>query len=284
MKTKFFRTRTPFKALLVAACLLLPAHWGHAQQDAPSMVTLNEDFLRDVKVLMFMLAIIAALILYIAVVMSVKDVRQLSIRYIWDGIVGRNSADPETDHEYDGIRELDNPMPAWLRLVFIGSIGFAIVYMLHYHVLGTGALSKEEYETEMALAAETYKSVELPDDQLSLVTDAGRLKQAESMFMENCATCHRKDLGGESGPNLTDDHWLHGGTVKDVYHTITDGVPGKSMISWKDRIPSQDRLAIASFILSKAGTNPPDPRAPEGTVAGGAPAADTLATDTAAPR
>jgi cytochrome c oxidase cbb3-type subunit III len=95
-------------------------------------------------------------------------------------------------------------------------------------------------------------------------------------------------LGGESGPNLTDDHWLHGGKIVDICHTIRDGVPGKTMISWKDRIPSQDRLALASFILSKQGSKPANPRAPEGVVAGAenaggsAPAVqDSAASDTA---
>lgn len=246
-------------------------------------VQLGEGFQRDVKILIYILVLIALLIGYIAIVLSAKDVKTLSLKHIWDGIVGRNSPDPEMHHDYDGIRELDNPMPAWLRLTFIGTIIFAGLYLAHYHFLGTGALSKEEYEMEMAAAAETYKSVELPDEQLVVVTDAGRLTAAAAVFVENCATCHRKDLGGESGPNLTDEFWLHGGTVKDIYHTITNGVPGKTMISWKDRIPSQERLAIASFILSKQGSKPANPRAPEGVVAGAeAPAPDSAAVDTAA--
>jgi len=224
------------------------------------------------------------LIGYIAVVLSVKDTEKLTLKHMWDGVVGRNAADPEVHHDYDGIRELDNPMPAWLRLLFLGTIAFAFVYLLHYHVFKTGALSKEEYDIEIAAAAETYKSVELPDDQLIQITDGGRLSAAEAIFVENCATCHRKDLGGESGPNLTDAYWLHGGNVKDIYHTITNGVAGKTMISWKDRIPSQDRLAIASFILSKQGSNPANPRAPEGVQPGDSVAApavvDSLALDT----
>lgn len=248
-------------------------------------VTLSEGFQRDVKILIYILILIALLIGYIAIVLSAKDVKTLSLKYMWDGIVGRNSPDPEMHHDYDGIRELDNPMPAWLRFIFIGSIIFAGIYLAHYHFVGTGPSSKEEYEMEMAAAAETYKSVELPDDQLVLVTDAGRLTAAAAVFVENCATCHRKDLGGESGPNLTDEFWLHGGSVKEIYHTITNGVPGKTMVSWKERIPSQERLAIASFILSKQGSKPANPRAPEGVVAGEtapAPAApDSAASDSA---
>jgi cytochrome c oxidase cbb3-type subunit 3 len=254
------------KILWIAAALLLASNGLHAA-DQPK-VALDSAFFQEVKILVYILIFIALLIMYIAIVMSVKDVKKLSLRYIWDGMIGRNDADPDMGHDYDGIRELDNPMPAWLRLIFVGSIGFGIVYLIHFHMLKTGPLSREEYDLEIAAAAETYKSVELPEDQLVLVGDAGRLAKAGQIFQENCATCHRKDLGGESGPNLTDDYWLHGSSVKEIYATITNGVAGKSMISWKDRIPSQERLAIASFILSKQGSNPANPRPSEGVKAG----------------
>ncbi|HEX2898561.1 MAG TPA: cbb3-type cytochrome c oxidase N-terminal domain-containing protein, partial [Bacteroidia bacterium] len=267
-----------FKAILSGAFFMLVSVSLFAADKPP--VRLEESFLKEIRILIYILIFIALLIGYIATVLSVKDVGHLSIKYIWDGIVGRNAPDPETNHDYDGIRELDNPMPAWLRFIFIGSIIFAVVYLVHYHVLKTGSLSKEEYDVEMATAAETYKSVELPEDQLIMVTDGGRLAAAEAVFVENCATCHRKDLGGESGPNLTDEYWIHGNDVKAIYNTITNGVAGKSMISWKDRIPSQERLAIASFILSKQGSNPANPRAPEGQVAGAE--APTVAVDSAA--
>jgi cytochrome c oxidase cbb3-type subunit 3 len=279
MKTMYQFFSKHFKAVLSGACFMLASGALFAAEKPP--VRLEESFLHEIRILIYILVFIALLIGYIATVLTVKDISQLSIKTIWDGIVGRNAADPATDHEYDGIRELDNPMPAWLRLIFIGSIIFAVVYLVHYEFLGTGPTSREEYEIEMAAAAETYKSVELPDDQLIQITDGGRLVAAEAVFVENCATCHRKDMGGESGPNLTDEFWLHGGSVKEIYNTITNGVAGKSMISWKDRIPSQERLAIASYILSKQGSMPANPRAPEGVVAGAEPiAVDSAASDT----
>lgn len=276
MKKMFQYSTKHIKAILSGALLMLFATSLSAADK--QMVKLDEKFMGQIQILIFILAFIGVLVLYIAIVLGSKDVSKLSIKYIWEGILGRNAPDPETDHNYDGIVELDNPMPAWLRLIFIGTIGFAVVYLFHYHILKTGPLSREEYEIEMANAAEMYKSVELGDDQLVLVTDAGRLSGAEAIFLENCATCHRKDLGGESGPNLTDAYWLHGGTVKDIYHTITNGVPGKTMISWKENIPSQERLAIASFILSKQGSNPVNPRPSEGVVAGAEPAQEVVDT------
>ncbi len=282
MKMKNLYRSQHVKALVSGAFILLSTLGLQAQNG--QMVNLNEKFMMDVRILIYILVFIALLITYIAVVLSVKDVSKFSLKYIWDGIVGRNDADPEMHHDYDGIKELDNPMPAWLRLVFLGTIGFGVVYLIHFHVLKTGALSKEEYEMEMASAAETYKSVELPDDQLIVVSDPGRLAKASEVFQQICATCHRKDLGGESGPNLTDEFWLHGNSVKEIYLTITNGVAGKSMISWKDQIPSSERLAIASFILSKQGSKPANPRAPEGVIpsAGDGAAVAPVAQDSAA--
>lgn len=281
MKTKHLFQLKHTKVLLSGAFFMLASISLFAAEKAP--VRLDEAFMGDIRILTYILVLITALILYIAIVLSVKDIHKFSIKYFWDGVAGRNDADVETDHDYDGIRELDNPMPAWLKFIFIGSIAFGVVYIFHFHFLKTGPLSKEEYEIEMATAAETYKSVELPADQLILITDGGRLTAAENVFVEICATCHRKDLGGESGPNLTDEFWLHGNSVKEIYHTITNGVPGKSMISWKDRIPSSERLAIASFILSKQGSKPTNPRAPEGVIPGAEPVAalqDSAMTDT----
>lgn len=283
MKTKDLFQMKHIKVFLSGAFFMLLA-LGLQAADEPK-VKLTGEFVTQLRILVYIMVFIALLIIYIAIVLSVKDPHKFSLKYVWDGIIGRNDADPEMHHDYDGIRELDNPMPAWLRLIFVGSILFGFVYIIHYHFLRTGALSKEEYDNEIALAAETYKSVEIPDGQLIQITDAGRLSAAQAIFVENCATCHRKDLGGESGPNLTDEFWLHGGTVKEIYHTITNGVPGKAMISWKDRFPSSDRLALASFILSKQGSNPANPRPSEGVKAGaeGAMSAvqDSAAKDTA---
>lgn len=254
---------------------------------APKSVNIGEDFLKEFKILTYILMVIAFLVGNILLLLLVKDPSKLSLKYILGHFVGKDSVDTEMHHEYDGIRELDNPMPAWLATIFYGSILFAGVYLLHYHVLGTGPSSKEEYEHEMAVAAEMYKDVELTESQVVLLTDAGRLKAGSTIFMENCATCHGEKLEGLTGPNLVDPYWLHGGDVKDVYKVISEGVPGKTMIAWKGRISSNDRLNLASYILSLQGSNPPNAKAPEGNMAGegGAPApvaADSASVDSAA--
>jgi cytochrome c oxidase cbb3-type subunit 3 len=266
-KQKAFRKR--WRRGLAAMALLLttgPAAW--AAGPGATSVSLGEDFLRELQIMLIMLGVIIFLVVNILILMKVKDPKYLSIKYILGGFVGRNDEDVAMDHEYDGIVELDNPVPAWLRMIMYAGVAFGVIYVLHYHILGTGALQDEEYQIEMAEAELKYKSVELPDDQIRLVTDAGRLSRAQSIFNENCATCHREDLGGDSGPNLTDEFWVHGGEVLSVYHTITNGVEGKAMISWKSRISSSERLELASYILSLQGSMPADPRDPEGTVMG----------------
>lgn len=272
------------RAFSLMGLLLLAAATVRAREGGHTAVSIGEDFLWELKMILVMLGVIIFLVVNILVLMTVKDAKYLSLKYILGGFIGRNDADPVIDHDYDGIVELDNPVPAWLRLMMYGGVAFSIIYVVHYHVLGTGALQDEEYQIEMAEAELKYKSVELPDDQIRMVTDAGRLSRAQSIFNENCATCHREDLGGDSGPNLTDEYWIHGGEILKVYQTITKGVEGKAMISWKSRIPSSERLELASYILSMQGSNPANPRDPEGTRAGEASdtsgSSDSLTTDT----
>jgi cytochrome c oxidase cbb3-type subunit 3 len=275
------------KYFLAALALLLVA--GSLQAAAPDLspktVNLEEGFLKEIRIVSYLLIAILFLLLNIVILLRVKDPATLSIKYILGHFVGKDAPDPVMHHTYDGIQELDNPMPAWLRYLFLGTIGFAFVYLLHYQFLRTGPSSREEYEIEMAAAAALYKDVELPAEAIIAITDPGRLEYAAGVFKENCATCHGDKLQGLTGPNLTDAYWLHGSEIKNVYNTITEGVPGKTMISWKRLLPSQDRLALASYILSLQGSNPADAKAPEGVRAGegGAPAApDSTVTDTAA--
>lgn len=267
------------RALSLIGLVLVSSTAIWAEDGGVSSVAIGEDFLKELRIMLIMLGIIIFLVVNILVLMTVKDAKYLSLKYILGGFIGKNAEDKATDHEYDGIVELDNPVPAWLRLMMYGGVAFSFIYIIHYHVLGTGALQDEEYQIEMAEAEIKYKSVELPDDQIRMVTDAGRLSRAQSIFNENCATCHREDLGGDSGPNLTDAYWLHGGEILSVYQTITNGVEGKAMISWKSRISSSERLELASYILSLQGSNPTDPRDPEGSMAGEEAPADSMQVD-----
>lgn len=174
------------------------------------------------------------------------------------------------DHDFDGIQELDNDLPPWWVYLFYATIIFGFVYLAKYHLFG-GDNQATEYEKEVLLAQaqiEEYKKT-APDmlsvDQVTLLTDAGDLAIGKKLFDTNCAACHRTDGGGGIGPNLTDEYWILGGDIKDIFTTIMEGGrDGKGMVAWKAQIKPSDIQKISSYILTLQGSNPPDAKAPEG--------------------
>ena len=211
---------------------------------------------------------------------------------------------PLLDHDADGIRELDNDLPRWWVWLFYLSIIWAVLYMLFYHVFGIGYSSAEEYKKEMNPAYARVPSREakllgiLPEyhspfydpaadlryvnkeagampayveetresDTTTYVqaTDDATLALGKSIFVGKCATCHGNFGEGGIGPNLTDDYWLHGSTFNDIYRTIKFGVPAKGMISWRMEMNPDQMQAVASYVMTLHGTNPPNPKAPQG--------------------
>ena len=173
-------------------------------------------------------------------------------------------------HEYDGIRELDNNLPPWWLYGFYATIIFAVIYLVRYHVTETAPLQLEEYEMEMAAAAASKEeylktTANLVDEtNVELVSEAPRIANGKAIFSKSCAVCHAQDGGGGVGPNLTDEYWIHGGSVKDVFGTIKYGVPSKGMISWKDQLSPKDIQDVASFIIEMQGTTPADPKEAQG--------------------
>ena len=175
------------------------------------------------------------------------------------------------DHNYDGIQELDNHLPPWWKWLFYVSIVFGVVYMIGYHVMGLMPLSGEEYNQEIA-QAEALKAQRVSDQPMANIDetsvtyleDATALASGKQVFDNNCVSCHRADGGGNIGPNLTDEFWLHGGSISDIFSTIKHGVPQKGMISWEPVLSPEQMQNVASYIMSIGGTNPPNPKAPEG--------------------
>jgi cytochrome c oxidase cbb3-type subunit 3 len=174
------------------------------------------------------------------------------------------------DHDYDGIKELDNRLPPWWIYLFYGTIIFAGVYLVRFHIFGDYT-QKEEFEQEMAdarMAIEEYKKTakDLIDaSTVELLTDASDLQAGQTIFTTNCAVCHKPDGGGSIGPNLTDDYWILGGGISNVFHTISEGGrDGKGMVSWKSTLKPGEIAQVASYVISLHGTNPADAKAPEG--------------------
>lgn len=176
-----------------------------------------------------------------------------------------------TDHDYDGIKELDNGMPPMLKYIFIGSIVFAFIYWINYHVLETAPLMIAEYENELEKAAiekEEYlkKAGNLMDENNVTLSDvASVIGTGEKVYLQNCLACHGDKGQGGVGPNLTDNYWLHGGDIKSVFKTIKYGVVSKGMRSWQSELKPSDIHAVSSFILNKlAGTNVSGGKEPQG--------------------
>lgn len=183
-----------------------------------------------------------------------------------------NEANLLLDHDYDGIKELDNNLPPWWVYLFYICVGFAAVYLIRFELMG-GDNQEMELQKEMAQAqieVEEYlkNAPDLMDEKtVTLLTDAGALNKGKAIFTENCVACHRADGGGQIGPNLTDPNWILGGGIKNVFHTITNGGrDGKGMVAWKETLKPKEIQLVASYVLSLQGSNPKDPKAPDGDV------------------
>lgn len=174
------------------------------------------------------------------------------------------------DHDYDGIKELDNNLPPWWKYGFYLTIVVAIIYLFNYHVLKIGALQGKEYENEMAQAKlevdEFMKNSanNVDENSVKLLTEASDIASGKDVFISNCAACHGKGGEGTVGPNLTDNYWIHGGSVQDLFKTIKYGWVEKGMKSWKEDLSPMQIAQVTSFIKSIKGTNPPNGKAPQG--------------------
>ena len=171
------------------------------------------------------------------------------------------------DHEYDGIRELDNKLPRWWVWLFNLTILFAIVYLVYYHVLGKGKLMAAQYADEMRignkLKARATSEFENRMASLQPSTDPAVIAAGKETFLKLCAPCHRADGGGLVGPNLCDDYWIHGSNFVDNLRTIWEGVPSKGMVTWKTTLNPNTIYAAASYVYTLRGTHPKNPKPPE---------------------
>jgi cytochrome c oxidase cbb3-type subunit III len=168
------------------------------------------------------------------------------------------------DHEYDGIRELDNQLPSWWKWLFLLTIVFSVVYLIRLWVFRADDLvQRKEFEKEMANAKENAPKVETLE--IALLTDALSLANGKETWMKICAVCHLADGGGLVGPNMTDNYWIHGNKIEDLFNVTTTGVIEKGMISYKDQLSVRQRLEVNSYILTElVGSTPANPKEPQG--------------------
>jgi cytochrome c oxidase cbb3-type subunit III len=176
-------------------------------------------------------------------------------------------------HEYDGIRELDNKLPAWWLYLFYFTIIFGLVYLVGYHLAEWWPLQEKEYTNEVAAMAEIQKANPVPtidlENMIPLTTEAD-LAAGKETYDKICVTCHGKFGEGLVGPNMTDMFWIHGDstnnkvTIRNLYDVVTTGVIAKGMLSYKDQLSPLQIQQVLSFILTFQGTNPANQKAPQG--------------------
>ncbi len=174
------------------------------------------------------------------------------------------------DHNYDGIQELDNQLPPWWKYGFYITILFAFVYLFNFHVSGSGKLQLAEYNEEIQ-NAELAKKQRIENDanyitsaSVVKLSEPGSLAAGKAIYIQSCKACHGDFGQGNVGPNLTDEFWIHGGGIKNVFNVVTDGVPSKGMISWKSQMTPKAIQEVSSYILTLQGTNPATPKEPQG--------------------
>lgn len=171
-------------------------------------------------------------------------------------------------HDYDGIQELDNKLPRWWLWLFYITIIFSVIYVLRYHVTGWGVLQEEEYAIEMKDAEQKYSQMKatssIDASTVTLLTDDAGLAAGKGIYDQHCAVCHLAEGQGLVGPNMTDEYWIHGCSIQDVYNLIVVGVPEKGMVSWEKTLSPLQIQQVSSFILSLQGTTPPNPKEPQG--------------------
>ena len=254
-------------------------------------------FIKHPAVILFLLLILLILIAIEIIVSALENImlhklddeakaiflaeKEKSFKFTWlketyQNLLGQTPIEDEAeiilDHNYDGIKELDNNLPPWWIYGFYASIVFAAVYLLRYHVF-SGPSQIDELETELAdarIAIEAYKKTakNLVDiNTVTELTEAADLSAGKTIFETNCVACHMADGGGGIGPNLTDPNWILGGDIKSIFKTVSEGGrSGKGMIAWKQQLKPLEMAQVSSYVLTFEGTTPANPKVPEGDV------------------
>jgi cytochrome c oxidase cbb3-type subunit 3 len=179
-------------------------------------------------------------------------------------------AEVDLKEDFDGITELDNPPPPWFMWLFYGTVITAGIYMVHYAILKNGPNPVQEYNMDEAArqaAKKDYLSKHegnVDETNVTLLKDKAKLAEAAEIFKQRCVACHGEKGEGKNGPNLTDEYWLHGNSIKDVFKTINNGVLEKGMVAWKGQISPPNIRAVASYVLSLQGSNPAGAKEPQG--------------------
>ncbi len=174
------------------------------------------------------------------------------------------------DHNYDGIIELDNSLPPWWVYMFYGTIIFSIAYCVYFFAYDGFSQEKELAREMDAAKAQIAKFQEengpgIDENTATLLVDATALDAGKAIYEKNCVACHAANGGGGVGPNFTDNYWIHGNTINDLFKVIKYGVPEKGMIPWESQLNPEQMQQVASFILKEfSGKNVEGGKEPQG--------------------
>ncbi len=192
----------------------------------------------------------------------------------WNKFMGLRPISEEKDlvidHTYDGITELDNPVPAWFNGMFYATVVFAAVYLCVYLVFDWGPNQDQEYEREMARAEQARQewlalaANNIDESNVEVDARPETVKAGQAIYLQSCAVCHGNIGEGGIGPNLTDEYWLHGGELVDVFKTVKYGVLDKGMVPWEQSLTPAQLAEVSNYILTLRGTNPPNAKEPQG--------------------
>jgi len=280
-----------FKLIGVTLMCLLMAFPGFAQEAETSFLAQMQQMDNNTLILLAIIAIVLMVIVIIIGVMLYmlsflvsilkKDNPAAASQPSWweefkdKYVTGKmkpieEEKDIQLNHSYDGIVELDNFMPPWLKYVFYLTIAVAVVYFINYTVLGFGETQIEEYQAsleEASMAAEARAATmitSIDETTVSYDSSTPTINAGQELFAGNCAACHAMDGGGGIGPNLTDEYWIHGGDIQSIFKVVKYGVVEKGMIPWQDQLSAEEMQQVSSYILSIQGTATVNPKDPQG--------------------
>ncbi len=228
----------------------------------------------EVLVMLYFLRWLRVLVLPVSEKKEIAQTASKTNRW-WDRFNKSVSIDKEKDvqldHDYDGIKELDNSLPPWWIYGFYFTILFAGVYMYRYHISKSSPLQVEELAIEKIQAEKDKVAFmatlanNIDETSIAYNPTAELLAEGKAIFVKNCVSCHGPEAQGASiGPNLTDEYWIHKGGIKDIFKTIKNGVQEKGMIPWGQQLSNAQIAAVATFIKSLQESHPTNPKAPQG--------------------